>query len=759
MVTAQGTRARDHSRTTSSERRAPGDAAAVGLWRRARIFTSGHARAAEAVVVALVLATLQAVVYRGYYSGANIPEWDFIMHANANAWWESGSFLHPVEWASGLWGGYPAAADLQNSSWYLPVGLVAAVTNYDFHGAAILIALHTAFGALGVYLLLRLFRVHPSVALVGMTAWHFAGGFFSHASQIDLAHGYAWLPWVLMCASPRFPWRRWWAPVVAAIVFWQTALGVYPGMLIAGAYMLVVWIVVYQFATRRSVREYLAPLLASGVLAILLASLRILPALLVRGASSPTRGSSDIWDWSLLGTFIYPYGDGRIPNDITMKSFFIPVVILAAATLPRRRGPESSAAVAVTIAAAAFALPNAPWTHLLSRLPGMSISRFHMSDFIVFVLLGLVLLAGLGLQGLVDQRKVPTWALDAPTTYTAPLVRFGRRNAVAICLLLLVAALVGAQGPFIGLEWFAQWSLLALATALLLLARTTLSARQLRSIVGMLVVICGISGILSAFTTTSTWFKPREAIEVAYLGDTVSHLIASSSGDEHVTQRPARLETLDSASKFATGWFTYSGLRAFFDGKTAFSGYVNLKGNPTFEAILASVSDPATYERARAFWLSPGIVVGTEGGELPDVATTLQCAASGSCDGLTMTPVDYSPKPVLVYRVSTPAADVAALNEAYYRGWTARVCDAKAPADCRAALVRGGAAGEVLVDIPAGDWLLTLRYHQPGLALAWWLFAAGCAMIAAWSGALAIQGRRRGRPTPGPVNETRASAA
>src|SRR5659263_389869 len=118
------------------------------------------------------------------------------------------------------------------------------------------------------------------------------------------------------------------------------------------------------------------------------------------------------------------------------------------------------------------------------------------------------------------------------------------------------------------------------------------------------------------------------------------------------------------------------------------------------------------------------------------VATTLQCAASGSCDGLTMTPVDYSPKPVLVYRVSTPAADVAALNEAYYRGWTARVCDAKAPADCRAALVRGGAAGEVLVDIPAGDWLLTLRYHQPGLALAWWLFAAGCAMIAAWSGAL-----------------------
>jgi len=759
-VTSQDAPARHHRRRTVVDPPALTDAPAAGFWRRASILTSQHSRATEAVIVILVLAALQVVVYHGYYSGANSPQWDFIMHANAHAWWETGSFVKPTEWTVNLWGGYSAAADLQNSSWYLPVGLVAAVTNYDLHGAAILIALHTAFGALGVYLLLRMFKVRPSAAIVGMTAWHFVGGFFSHASQIDLAHGYAWLPWVLMCAAPQFPWRRWWAPIVATIIFWQTALGVYPGMLIAGAYMLVIWIAVHQILSRPRLREYLAPLLASGVLAVLLTSLRFLPALLVRGAHSPTNGSSDVWDWSLLGTFIYPYSDNRIPNDITMKSFFIPVVILAAATLFRCKSPTSKATAAMTVTAFAFSLPDAPWTHLVSKLPGMGISRFHMSDFTVFTLLGLVVMAGLGLQRLIEQRRVPQWVHDAPSTISAMHPQFGRLDTLVLFLLVLAAAAVGKLGPFATLEWFGQWFLLVIAAALLLLARTTISAVQLRSIIGMLVIVCGFSGISSAFATTATWSVSREATEWAYLGNSVSNLIASAPQGEPETQRPARFETLNSASGFANAWFTNYGLRAFFDGTIGFSGYVNLKGDPTFETILASLSNPTTYDRARAFWLSPGIVVATADGEVPEVATTEQCAATGSCDGLSMTPVSFSPEPVYVYRVSAPTAVVASLNEAYYPGWSAQVCEGGALDHCLTAPVRGGVDGQVLVDIPAGDGLLTLRYHQPGLVLAWWMFTVGCALIVAWSGILALQRhRRRRQPAADALDGPHASAS
>ena len=135
---------------------------------------------------------------------------DFQSHytTEAYAWWRDGSFLNRI----------------QNSSWYLPVGLVNTVTTFDLQAAAILSAFHVALGALGVYVLAWCRRLRPSAAMLGLVVWFFAAGSYSSASHLDIMRAYSWAPWVLLCASPLWPWRRCWGPVVATFVFWQATL-------------------------------------------------------------------------------------------------------------------------------------------------------------------------------------------------------------------------------------------------------------------------------------------------------------------------------------------------------------------------------------------------------------------------------------------------------------------------------------------------------------------------------------------------------
>ena len=103
-------------------------------------------------MAAVVIAVLQALVFGGYYSGAMTAPWDFLgaYNAEAFAWWRDGSFFNPSQWMPYQWGGYPTAASLQNSGWYLPVGVVAWLVPFTIHAASALQAFHVAWGALGV---------------------------------------------------------------------------------------------------------------------------------------------------------------------------------------------------------------------------------------------------------------------------------------------------------------------------------------------------------------------------------------------------------------------------------------------------------------------------------------------------------------------------------------------------------------------------------------------------------------------------------
>ena len=360
------------------------------------------------VLALIALASvIEVLLFAPYFIGAIIPPFDFLggYFTSAYQWWAAGGFLTPVEWVPHSWAGYPAALDLQDSAWYLPVGIASLFGPYTLWSAAVVSALHVLIGFAGTYLLVRSLGHGFGVSAATSTAAMFAVGYFSNAEHIDIVRGYALIPWLLLILSPKWPWARLWAVPVAAFIVWQAATGLYPGMVVAMVYVGLVWVVVWQWRTRLSLRAYLAPLAVSVVAAVLLSLPRLLPYALVQESvpGGPGPDSSE-FDLAMVGTLLFGYSSPELPNDISMRSFFIPAAILALAFFARFRDSTVIHALSILVPAAFLGLPFLPWFTLVQALPGLGLSRFTMSDFKPFLVLGVLLLAATGLTALLRRE-------------------------------------------------------------------------------------------------------------------------------------------------------------------------------------------------------------------------------------------------------------------------------------------------------------------------------------------------------------------
>jgi len=722
-------------------RETPTIAGKLGRLGNARLLRTRRTRwLHELVSVAGVVVVLEIAVFHEYFTGRSIPPWDFLAGYNteAFAWWRDGSFFHPVQWTPYMWGGFPAADELQNSSWYLPVGAASALTSFDLHASAVLSALHVGFGAVGMYVLGRRWGVARPAAFLGLTLWFFASGYYAHAEHLDIMRGYAWIPWVLLCISPVWPWKRWWAPPLAGLLLWQAFLAMYPGALVASFYVLAVWVGLVQVLLRPRLREYLFPLAAAVFLAAAMTLLRFLPFALTRGLSSPTGGDSSVFSWSLLGTLFYPYGDASIPNDITMRSFFLPVVAFPLVGLTAWRAPITRIAGASCVTAILLGFPIFPWADALGRLPGMNLSRFRMDDFKVLLLAGICVLAMTGATRILDEDQ--THAGQAPRRAT--LTKWHMTYWAA---LLTLTALIGALGPFVLDQWLAQWSLIVAAVVIAAIACWLPQRIAASAIVGLaLVSVC--SGFLSITTTGAPWRGDRLTLEQAF-GAPVDDLIKLRSVEgESAKQRPARADPgpkVTSSDFNDTRWGS-----AIYAGRLSLLGYVNLRGSQTFDTIQHQLLDPSTSARVRAFWVAPGIGLGLAEGTLPEGRETNLCVQNHECGlGTEVTPVAYSPATPLVYVVEASRQDTTlSFNEAYYPGWRAEVCSSAG--GCVMATVRTGTAGEVRLGVPKGHSTVTLRYETPGLATAWYAFGGGVLGLLMWPIVGSALRRRRTRAAP-----------
>lgn len=693
-------------------------------------------RTVRAATVLGVLVALEVLVFHEYLTGRSIPPWDFLSHYNteAYAWWRDGSFFSPPDWMPYLWGGYPGALNLQNSSWYLPVGITATLTTFDLHASAVLSALHVGFGALGMYVLGRRWGFAHVAAVLGLVAWFFVSGFYAHGSHLDIMRGYAWLPWVLLVLSPQWPWRRWWAPPLAGLLLWQALLAMYPGALIAAVYTLAVWVLLVQLTLRPRLRDYLVPLAVAVAAAAAMTLLRFLPFALVRGFGAPAAGDASVFSWGVVGTLFYPYGDPTLPNDITMRSLFIPVTAVVLAGLVAWRTPVARVAAGTAAAAVVLGVSALPWAPLVELLPGMELSRFRLDDFKVVLLAATCVLAMAGAHRLVAEASTGAGSARALAR------RLGATRIGYLVLLVVGAAVLGLHGPFTRTDWLAQWSLVLAGAALVAVAVMTPRGGARVAVVGLTVVtLC--SGLLAVEATPTPWRVDRAAQEAGF-GAPVDDLVARGRDAEaDGERRPPRARPGDAVTEMSMLDTVWGG--AYYTREPSVLGYVNLKGTQTFETMRAQFLDPAVLPVAAEFWSAPGIALATDGdGGLPDPQDVVACAQDGACGpGVRVTPVSFALATPLVYDVTVPAGGTTLqLNEAYYPGWAAEVCVAD---DCSAAPVRRGDAAELLVDVPGGTSTLTVTYRLPGMGAAWVAFGAGLLVLVLWPVGLRLVRRLR----------------
>ena len=667
---------------------------------------------AEAWIVLGVLLVQQAVLLGGYWSGAVTPPWDFYGSYNteAFAWWHDGGFFDPPEWVPYLWGGYPAAASIQNSSWYLPVGVVAEAMPFTIHAAAIVAALHVALGSMGAYVLVRRWVGGGAPAILALVAYTFATPFFSNAQHVDVVRAAAWLPWVVLIASPRWPWRRWWAVPLAGLLVWQFAVGAYAGVVVIAAYAIVVGVIAWQVTERPRPRDFLVPLAVTGLVALGLSLVKYLPNLLVRGVPVPGQPSPRIYSRGLLGTLFFGQDVEFLDfYDLTMRSLFVVAPVLLLLAFVPLRSAAARVALAMAVVPVLVGFPALPWFDLVGDLPGLGLSRFRFMDARTVAVVPVVVLGSLGLARL----------LRGPTH---------RARRLALAAVPALAVWIAATTPFVADQWLVPMVVLGLAAgAIVLAARTPLRAGA----AAVLVVLAGVSGVDWAHDAPQTWRTDRVETEIAHWGEGAATLIAARQG---VTgpQRPGRTPP-DPLGRDAWSPVWVS---AYYTGRPVVAGKSALKGNESFEALFAAVQDPErTWEGE--FFAAPGVLATPE--VAADAGALARCAADGSCGpGLAVVPTGYTPGEH-GYGVVAATDSVVWFNEAHYRGWTLTAC----AEECRDLPVSATDVGAVTATIPAGTWDLTLRYRTPGQAAGWWSFAAGVVLAAAY-------------PAVGSVRRTRA---
>lgn len=676
----------------------------------------------RAVAGPLVLLVVTCIVFWGYLSGASAPPWDFwgSYTTSAYTWWTLGSFLSPPKILPFMLGGYPAYLDLQNASWFLPVGLTSLITSYAPQAAATLQAFTVAFGSIGAYLLGRSLGLRRSACVMVGLGYLFSEGFIGRAQHSDVVRAWAMLPWVLLALYPvKKP--KPWQVVFAALLWFQFFVGAYAGILAASAYFCLVWVGLTIWLCRDRWRQYLTWLLVTVVPGALMAGVNWLPYLSA-GGKPVFKGNSIDVTTAMLGTVIYPFLDFGIPNDITLRTFFIVSTLFLAIPFIRgqRRLVLFGSALALTGVILGIDLLGRPgWQE---SMPLLDLSRTRTNDFKAGLILGVCLLGGAGMQSLVldSQRDIS--------------IRWWVKRSGVAAALVGALVVIGFTGPYsaanrgLGLLWL-MIGMLALILAAFMVAlvrkrhdppswrRTTLRVLP----VLFLVTTTTTLGWWWARESSYVWSVPREQSELGRWGATADDLIEREGPTEYA-KRPAR-----SGPEFPTspeGILSYNWAGSEYSRQPSIGGYANLKGQQRFEQLLAFAGDEEAkplldvLKEDSVAWRLPT-------GTTPSL-NAIDCLVLGSCLEYGLEVVSWQPDRIEL-SIPPKAASRLVINELSYPGWKADVCVESA---CAEQEVPSG-QDDVLISADMADSATSVvfRFETPRMKLALILFAAGLMLV------------------------------
>ncbi len=657
----------------------------------------------EAGFVALMVLGIQILMFSGYYRGLTSPTGDFLASYNTEvfAWWRDGGILSPPDWMPYTWGGFPAAAQVQNGGWYLPTGLMSGLTPYDIRAASVLQALHVAVAGVGVYVLARRGGFGRLAASFGLVAYSFTTGFYTEAPYPDIVRGFALLPWLLLCLSPLWPWAKWWSTPVAALLLWQTAVGVYPGVLIAIAYSGLAWLAAWQFARRPPFHRFLLPLLGAGGVAVALSMPKYLPQL---GLGTIGRGAVEdltVLNPTTLATLVLP-GYPGMPGIFSLNLLFVPAAAVLLASLIWLRRPIVRVAAVTMAWALLLAVPQSPLRSVAAFLPGADASRFRLNDYLPILFLVGVIGAMSGLERL----------------HGFPGIGFRERSpfvrVVILAMPLVLAVRMLVYGEFTSGNWLPTFVVLA-ATTLFTIAAVLVPRRAGRLIVwrwalsGSLIALACASGVAHAGTVKDLWgadtVAAQRSIWGAMSGELIEHRIEQTG-----VRRPERIEYPTGAQAGEFGSESY--LSGFYTGSSSVGGYFSVHQSASYIGAGMAMSDPVSGADARAFWAAAGVLIpaGATVSGLPATEDVDLCVATNECGGIAVEPIAYSAGHY-TYSLDSETTQIVLANEAYYPGWQVLLTDEDGLS--HTVEPRLGPAGAVEFDVPAGSWRVSMRYETP----------------------------------------------
>lgn len=662
----------------------------------------------------LILNLVPVVVFRQYLTGAKSPSWDFLGDylTNAISWWNLGTFFSPANYIPYAFSGYPAYLSAQSSAWYFPYAVLDRLNLIASYPLAILQVLTIIFGIIGFYFLAKSWNLNPPISLLLSLGFLFSPGFFTSASHIDIVRAWAFVPWMFLALKPQKTHSAL-SVVLIGLLGFQYLIGVYPGVIIASAYIFIIYIPLVIWIFKPDFIAYIKYQLMPLAAGLLLSLIKWLPFLfeerVFRG------GNTVVVNQGIVSTLIYPYQTTILPNDITMRSLFIAPLILLSVLLIKKVNKTVFLFLIIVVVSIILGFDfnrSDPWQN---SLPLLGESRFRTTDFKLFITLGILILGGIGIQQSIENGLKPLRAGFTSIIifgYVVALNQMAKNSGLLFDVLIpgnLIARIVGST----------------LFIVLFILVVKNLFNFKITNFIiyGVFLIATVAVGWFWALQSPAVWLNDRVASESFYYGET------SSAINKRVKDFQPTYRTERSGPKFPIPFpaeLTFQTWnKAEIEKSFTLGGLVSLKGVTRYEEFIenAMIEEGYPYYQILRMPLS-GWVVDREVANLATASCIYYQNCIKSIDELEI--FDWQPDQFLV-RLKGVDSGLLVINEVSWRGWQAEVC---ADSECSTLSV-ASEDSDKLVSVPINEDTTQVKfyYKQPFKLESWVGFWLGIAFL------------------------------
>jgi len=697
----------------------------------ARALPSGARRGVALDVYAVgAILLLNLATFYGHYAGHYAFPWDFLggYHAQAFGWFDKGSIVEPPGWLPWSDMGFPSSMALQSGAWYLPLAVLDAIgVPYTIRVAVAVQCLHVAFAAIGAYALCRRMGLGFSAALLAAFAFHASATFYSNQQHPDIVRATAMVPWMLFFLHPSTLSTRW-GSVVGGLLLSQLLIAGYPGNIVAIAYACAVWVLISLYVVPSAGRfRYglaVAVLVAVGVL---IAMVKWWPVLMSLGSVGFERWQPNPIEPSFLATLLFTYDRDFLPSDVTMRSLWLPFAVLWGWVFVRPSDSVARYGVALVILSLALGMvvPHFDW--MMRILPGMTASRWLISDWRPILQIGLILGGVAGWSACATQKWSGT-LLQARLAGGVVLLMFmvlyarglGYSTKELLAVIAVGIAMLGASWLLSDVQGERKWNLL--------------QSKRTASVVMLVVIIAaGAQGLTYNQLQGRAWLMPwADASEAALYGRSIVEW--KRLQQDKLSRRPARMlvgSAGDPQGALATR--TSEAYNQCWYGHTyCVLGYNNIRlsmPHKRFAEALAAEGGAALLEfsaRPQQLWVSQEALA-----RLPPVSPdNVAAAVIGATPAeANVAFVSYSADRV-IYDVTVSSNTQFTENEIWWTGWDYRYCGS---GQCSAWTATTEGVGSLRTwHLPAGTWRVTLEFKDQNIRIAMILAGLGLLLAVLW---------------------------